>query len=176
MSGSSAGLDLSPSSSTDSSSGVCFPSLQHSTDVNPFSARRQRKRDPSSDLKHGFRISWPSVETNDDCCFSSSIGIATIPTNRNKDVDQSGQPSFLFVKVYMEGVPIGRKLDLYALHSYNDLLATLSDMFGVSIYIGGFEDTDAPIYNCRACSINSSILTYEDKDGDWMAVGDVPWE
>lgn len=23
---------------------------------------------------------------------------------------------------------------------------------------------------------SDSVLTYEDKDGDWMLVGDVPWE
>lgn len=25
-------------------------------------------------------------------------------------------------------------------------------------------------------SDNYYVLTYEDKDGDWMMVGDVPWE
>jgi hypothetical protein len=43
-----------------------------------------------------------------------------------------GQQS-LFVKVYMEGVPIGRKLDLLLLDGYDGLLALLARMFKASI-------------------------------------------
>jgi hypothetical protein len=43
-----------------------------------------------------------------------------------------GQHS-LFVKVYMEGVPIGRKLDLLLLDGYDGLLSLLGRMFKASI-------------------------------------------
>ena len=39
----------------------------------------------------------------------------------------------LFVKVYMEGVPIGRKLDLSTFSGYESLLENLSHMFNTSI-------------------------------------------
>lgn len=39
----------------------------------------------------------------------------------------------LFVKVYMEGVPIGRKLDMLLLDGYSSLLAKLCHMFKASI-------------------------------------------
>jgi auxin-responsive protein IAA len=39
----------------------------------------------------------------------------------------------LFVKVYMEGVPIGRKLDLLLLDGYDSLLAKLRHMFKTPI-------------------------------------------
>ena len=39
----------------------------------------------------------------------------------------------LFVKVYMEGVPIGRKLDLSTFSGYESLLESLSQMFNTSI-------------------------------------------
>ena len=39
----------------------------------------------------------------------------------------------LFVKVYMEGVPIGRKLDLLLLEGYDSLLAKLRHMFKTPI-------------------------------------------
>lgn len=29
---------------------------------------------------------------------------------------------------------------------------------------------------CNISPENGHILTYEDKEGDWMMVGDVPWE
>jgi auxin-responsive protein IAA len=38
-----------------------------------------------------------------------------------------------FVKVYMEGIPIGRKLDLLAHDGYDDLIRTLDHMFNTNI-------------------------------------------
>jgi auxin-responsive protein IAA len=38
-----------------------------------------------------------------------------------------------FVKVYMEGIPIGRKLDLLAHDGYDDLIRTLDHMFTTNI-------------------------------------------
>lgn len=40
-----------------------------------------------------------------------------------------------FVKVYKEGVPIGRKLDLYALEDYEGLIRTLCLMFRTPIFL-----------------------------------------
>ncbi|KAF7106960.1 hypothetical protein CFC21_107661 [Triticum aestivum] len=62
------------------------------------------------------------------------------------------------VKVKMEGVPIGRKVDLSRHASYHQLHHTLRLMFPST-------HQDDP------CTV-----TYEDGDGDWMLVGDVPWE
>lgn len=45
----------------------------------------------------------------------------------------SHQPASLYVKVYMEGVPIGRKLDLLSHDGYGDLSETLADMFKTPI-------------------------------------------
>ncbi|KAL9233042.1 hypothetical protein vseg_008085 [Gypsophila vaccaria] len=75
----------------------------------------------------------------------------------------------LFVKVYMEGIPIGRKLNLLAHHGYHSLVSTLSHMFHTTIL---FQEMI-----CHTSSFEENhILTYEDKEGDWMMVGDVPWE
>jgi hypothetical protein len=36
---------------------------------------------------------------------------------------------------------------------------------------------DAAIYHQQVPGVKAAhILTYEDQDGDWMMVGDVPWE
>ncbi|KAJ4847469.1 hypothetical protein Tsubulata_019175, partial [Turnera subulata] len=72
-----------------------------------------------------------------------------------------------FVKVYMEGIPIGRKLDLLALDGYHDLINTLDNMFETNI-LG--SEMDGEHYE------QFHVLTYEDKEGDWLMVGDVPWE
>lgn len=46
--------------------------------------------------------------------------------------DCSDHTSF-FVKVYMEGIPIGRKLNLLAHDGYHELVKTLEQMFDTTI-------------------------------------------
>ncbi|URE28460.1 hypothetical protein MUK42_35816 [Musa troglodytarum] len=72
-----------------------------------------------------------------------------------------------FVKVYMEGLPIGRKLDLLSHNGYDSLMRTLRRMFRTTITC---PDTS------RVPPEKAHVLTYEDEEGDWMMVGDVPWE
>ncbi|EPS72934.1 hypothetical protein M569_01824, partial [Genlisea aurea] len=72
-------------------------------------------------------------------------------------------PSSSFVKVTMDGIPIGRKVDLKAHNSYVCLARSLDQMFQSSLFP---EE--------RRLS-GDFVLAYEDKDGDWMLVGDVPW-
>ncbi|KAK0607739.1 hypothetical protein LWI29_019609 [Acer saccharum] len=78
----------------------------------------------------------------------------------------------LFVKVYMEGIPIGRKLDMFAHQGYNALITTLSHMFATTILCP--DHVTAGVDHCSKHHVY--VLTYEDKEGDWMMVGDVPWE
>ncbi|XP_020582558.1 auxin-responsive protein IAA4-like [Phalaenopsis equestris] len=67
----------------------------------------------------------------------------------------------------MEGIPIGRKLDLLAHDSYQSLIKTLRRMFRTKVICT--ELAQVP-------SSKAHVLTYEDKEGDWMMVGDVPWK
>ncbi|KAK4354872.1 hypothetical protein RND71_027066 [Anisodus tanguticus] len=83
-----------------------------------------------------------------------------------------------FVKVNMDGLPIGRKVDLSSHSCYETLGKILEEMFIKSsrttnfTYCGEKEVTKA----CKLLDGSSEfVLTYEDKDGDWMLVGDVPW-
>jgi auxin-responsive protein IAA len=83
----------------------------------------------------------------------------------------------MLVKVTMDGVVIGRKVDLNALDSYEALAKTLELMF--------FQRADAQ-QGCKTMKetlalelldgSSEYIITYQDKDGDWMLVGDVPWQ
>ncbi|KAL0456900.1 UNVERIFIED_CONTAM: Auxin-responsive protein IAA13 [Sesamum latifolium] len=80
-----------------------------------------------------------------------------------------------FVKVNMDGLPIGRKVDLNAHKSYETLAKTLEEMFFKPSLTtrGGKEQTIQPPKLLDGSS--EFVLTYEDKEGDWMLVGDVPW-
>ncbi|KAL2500695.1 Auxin-responsive protein IAA29 [Forsythia ovata] len=67
-----------------------------------------------------------------------------------------GRSKSMHIKVKMEGVGIARKVDLSRHHSYQTLTDTLSAMFG---------DEKVQAYK----------LTYQDKEGDWLLAGDMPW-
>lgn len=67
----------------------------------------------------------------------------------------------------MEGIPIGRKLNLFAHDGYAALITTLSLMFKATILCPEENHVHSDKYH---------VLTYEDQEGDWMLVGDVPWE
>ncbi|PKU83509.1 auxin-responsive protein IAA4-like [Dendrobium catenatum] len=130
-------LENSPSSSIDSSS---HPPISSSS-----SSSYNTRRALSTDLQLGLSLSTSSFQANS-------------PTERTES---------LFVKVYMEGIPIGRKLNLLTQDGYQSLIRTLQQMFRTTIV---YPDV------CQNPSTTANVLTYEDKEGDWMMVGDVPWE
>jgi auxin-responsive protein IAA len=92
-----------------------------------------------------------------------------------KDVSMKVNPKVQglgFVKVNMDGVGIGRKVDMRAHSSYENLAQTLEEMFF------GMTGTTCreKVKPLRLLDGSSDfVLTYEDKEGDWMLVGDVPW-
>ncbi|KAI4301028.1 hypothetical protein L6164_034347 [Bauhinia variegata] len=98
--------------------------------------------------------------------------------------DKGHPRSSLFVKVNMDGVAIGRKIDLSAHSSYETLARTLEDMFsehttGLTCNRSNGEDHGVMVGAERQSKFldgsSKFVLTYEDKEGDWMLVGDVPW-
>ncbi|XP_047336180.1 auxin-induced protein 22D-like [Impatiens glandulifera] len=100
-------------------------------------------------------VGWPPVRSNRKNSFQvKKVGEIT---------DESG----IYVKVSMDGAPYLRKIDLKLYNGYPDLWKALENMFKITI---GF-------YSEREGYKGSEYApTYEDKDGDWMLVGDVPWE
>ncbi|XP_065617307.1 auxin-responsive protein IAA29 [Quercus suber] len=76
--------------------------------------------------------------------------------------ERSGGRNSLYVKVKMEGIAIARKIDLRLFHSYQALTNTLISMFDKEQKI----DKNGVNYT----------LTYQDKEGDWLLAGDVPWQ
>ncbi|MED6187882.1 Auxin-induced protein aux28 [Stylosanthes scabra] len=101
--------------------------------------------------------------------------------NEKNSMNMNGNNNGSFVKVSMDGAPYLRKVDLKMYNSYPQLSDALAKMFS-SFTIGSCESEGMKDFfmNERALMdvLNSSdyVPTYEDKDGDWMLVGDVPWE
>lgn len=48
-------------------------------------------------------------------------------------INDCNDHSSFFVKVYMEGIPIGRKLNILAHEGYHELVKTLEHMFDTTI-------------------------------------------
>ncbi|KAI8003612.1 Auxin-induced protein 22B [Camellia lanceoleosa] len=73
----------------------------------------------------------------------------------------------MYVKVSMDGAPYLRKIDLKVYEGYPELLKALENMFKLTI--GDYSEREG-------YKGSEYEPTYEDKDGDWMLVGDVPWD
>ncbi|CAN1279044.1 Auxin-responsive protein IAA13 [Linum perenne] len=102
-----------------------------------------------------------------------------ISSGENTNSPASGKAHLGFVKVNMDGVPIGRKIDLNAHGCYETLAQTLEDMFfrsNPALNSTGGEKQQALKPYMLLDGSSEFALTYEDKDGDWMLVGDVPWQ
>ncbi|XP_074583657.1 auxin-responsive protein IAA1-like [Curcuma longa] len=80
--------------------------------------------------------------------------------------------SCTYVKVAVDGAPYLRKVDLEAYAGYQQLLTALEEMFSC------FTARNYPNERRLVDPVSGAeyVPTYEDKDGDWMLVGDVPWK
>ncbi|TKY54344.1 Auxin-responsive protein IAA31 [Spatholobus suberectus] len=171
-----------PQTQSSSSSSSSIDSNNHPSRTRPPSSPSssvcRNRTDLSTDLRLGLSIS-PSSQS--ESAFNSTpsylpfreetfdwppIKSILRSTLVGKQSHLSQRPS-LFVKVYMEGIPIGRKLNLLAHCSYDGLVKTLGHMFRTTILCPNSQPLNPG---------NFHVLTYEDQEGDWMMVGDVPWE
>lgn len=103
--------------------------------------------------------------------------------NNNNNVVGCVGKKGLFVKINMDGVPIGRKVDLNAYDSYEKLSSAVDELFRGLLAAqrdscgGGIQkkqDEEKAITGLLDGS-GEYTLVYEDNEGDRMLVGDVPW-
>lgn len=115
-------------------------------------------------------VGWPPIR-------SYRKNTMAINPSKNKDDVDGG---CLYVKVSMDGAPYLRKVDLKTYCKYKELSSALEKMFGgfTVAQCASKENKDATKEGL-ATDLHHGleyVLTYEDRDGDWMLVGDVPWE
>ncbi|CAH2036519.1 unnamed protein product [Thlaspi arvense] len=106
--------------------------------------------DESSPVAKSQVVGWPPV-----CCY-----------RRNKKNNKEASKAIGYVKVSMDGVPYLRKVDLGSSQGYNHLATVLENLFGCLGLGVALKEGEKFEY----------VIIYEDKDGDWMLVGDVPWQ
>jgi len=135
----------------------------------------QEAKDPAKPPAKAQVVGWPPVRS-----YRKNIMSQKTTTTAEAAEKTSGSGGAVFVKVCMDGAPYLRKVDLKMYHSYQQLSDALAKMF--SSFTMGNYGTQGMIdfMNERKLMdlLNSSeyVPSYEDKDGDWMLVGDVPWE
>ncbi|KAI3443864.1 hypothetical protein Pfo_000529 [Paulownia fortunei] len=118
------------------------------------------------DEEEDVLVGWPPVKSwmkkfcqqNHRQCTADNY--ITVENDSGSGGGGGGRESTsMYVKVKMEGIGIARKVDLSIHHSYQSLTATLVAMFG----------------KCQE-NVKMYKLTYQDREGDWLLAGDVPWE
>jgi auxin-responsive protein IAA len=123
-------------------------------------------------------VGWPPIRS-----FRKNT-MASQSVKTEEDKEQEAKQGFvcLYVKVSMDGAPYLRKVDLKTYCSYMELSSALEKMFGC-FTIGQFGSHGAQtrdgLNESRLVDLlhgSEYVLTYEDKDSDWMLVGDVPWK
>ncbi|GMI98729.1 indole-3-acetic acid inducible 14, SOLITARY ROOT [Hibiscus trionum] len=130
--------------------------------------------DPAKPPAKAQVVGWPPVRS-----FRKNM-LATTTTTEKSSSDESSGEKAAFVKVSMDGAPYLRKVDLRMYTSYHQLSDALAKMFS-SFTIGncgsqGVKDFMNEGKLMDLLNGSDYVPTYEDKDGDWMLVGDVPWE
>ncbi|XP_021892366.1 auxin-responsive protein IAA16 [Carica papaya] len=124
-------------------------------------------------------VGWPPVRS-----FRKNI-MAVQKTSADETAPEkasgsgSNNNNNVFIKVSMDGAPYLRKVDLKMYKSYQELSDALGKMFS-SFTIGncgsqGMKDFMNESKLIDLLNGSEYVPTYEDKDGDWMLVGDVPW-
>ncbi|KAG0455159.1 hypothetical protein HPP92_024048 [Vanilla planifolia] len=131
-------------------------------------------------------VGWPPIRS-----FRKNIGSSS--SKPSSDLQNGAQENGVkaespkkgfFVKINMDGILIGRKVDLNAYDGYQKLSSAVQDLFcGL---LAAQRDPTAPLAEMSekekmafAGLLDGSgeyALVYEDNEGDRMLVGDVPWE
>ncbi|KAL5208964.1 hypothetical protein ABZP36_004587 [Zizania latifolia] len=107
-------------------------------------------------------VGWPPVGSYRKSAFqSSSSSAAAAKAKCGETEGKKKGTGGLYVKVSMDGAPYLRKVDLRMYGGYRELRDALDELFGC------FSSPD---------SGSHFAVAYEDKDGDLMLAGDVPWE
>lgn len=122
-------------------------------------------------------VGWPPVRAYRKNMLAVQKSTGGTDSETEKPMNGGGGA---LVKVSMDGAPYLRKVDLKMYKSYQELSDALGKMFS-SFTIGNYGAQgmiDFMNESKLMDLLNDSdyVPTYEDKDGDWMLVGDVPWE
>ncbi|PAN04834.1 hypothetical protein PAHAL_1G095200 [Panicum hallii] len=128
-------------------------------------------------------IGWPPVRT-----FRRNLAASSKASLDHQNGKKAAKPEETikrapFVKINMDGIPIGRKIDLNALDSYENLSLAVDKLFR-GLLAAQQDPLPSGTRKCPQEEVAISglldgsgeyTLVYEDYEGDRVLVGDVPW-
>ncbi|KAI3917758.1 hypothetical protein MKW98_021520 [Papaver atlanticum] len=135
-------------------------------------------------------VGWPPIRSyrknlsNSATKPVSELEKGKMPKENCVKMPENCRRKGLFVKINMDGVPIGRKVDIKAYDSYEKLSYAVDELFR-SLLAAQRDASSCGIHNKKAevKAITGLLdgggeytLVYEDNEGDRMLVGDVPWD
>ncbi|XP_021294024.1 auxin-responsive protein IAA26-like [Herrania umbratica] len=135
-------------------------------------------------------VGWPPIRSfRKNLASSSSSKLASespsVVAHKVANEKAAAEPTGkgLFVKINMDGVPIGRKVDLKAYDSYEKLSTAVDELFRGLLAAqrdscaGGIvnKQEEEKVITGVLDGSGEYTLVYEDNEGDRMLVGDVPW-
>lgn len=128
-------------------------------------------------------IGWPPVRS-----FRRNLATSSKSSLEHHNEKKAAKPEQTtkrapFVKINMDGIPIGRKIDLNALGSYDELSLSVDKLFrGLLAAQQDPLETATKEPSLEEVMISGLLdgtgeytLVYEDYEGDRVLVGDVPW-
>ncbi|KAL5220312.1 hypothetical protein ABZP36_025025 [Zizania latifolia] len=129
-------------------------------------------------------VGWPPVRSfRRNLASSSSKPAASSSSQSGRESKDDGAAEHLqkglFVKINMDGVPIGRKVDLTAYGGYSELSSAVDKLFrGLLAAQRDPAAADGEVDAAAGGMVDGGeyTLVYEDDEGDRMLVGDVPWQ
>nr|XP_010915232.1 auxin-responsive protein IAA6 isoform X1 [Elaeis guineensis]XP_019702631.1 auxin-responsive protein IAA6 isoform X1 [Elaeis guineensis] len=131
-------------------------------------------------------VGWPPIRSFRKNLASSS----SKPTFQSQNGNSETRPKLencrkgLFVKINMDGIPIGRKIDLKAYDGYEKLSSAVEELFQGLLAAQRDPSTaetqkdaeERKAFTGLLDGTGEYTLVYEDNEGDRMLVGDVPWD
>ncbi|CAN1836808.1 Auxin-responsive protein IAA26, partial [Linum perenne] len=136
-------------------------------------------------------VGWPPIRSFRKNLASSSSKQNDNHQSKNEKPPVEACKRGMFVKINMDGVPIGRKVDLAAYDSYTRLSTAVDELFrdllagnlilvicSLGFWITAQRDSSVDEEAITGILDGSGeyTLVYEDNEGDRMLVGDVPWQ
>ncbi|CAI9753776.1 unnamed protein product [Fraxinus pennsylvanica] len=135
-------------------------------------------------------VGWPPIRSfrknlaNGNSSKLSSESQSVVPDKDFSKKPIENCPKSRFVKINMDGVPIGRKVDLKAFNSYEKLSSAVDELFRGLLAAQSDSSTNGIENELEEEKVISGLLNgsgeytlvYEDNEGDRMLVGDVPWD
>ncbi|XP_066309620.1 auxin-responsive protein IAA6-like isoform X2 [Miscanthus floridulus] len=161
--------------------GFCPPTSQHAPPAATVHNRPHAQgRRPSAPV-----VGWPPVRSfRRNLAHGGSSKQSTEPHNSEASMKEKlACKKNPLVKINMDGIPIGRKVDLGAYDSYERLSLGVKELFH------GFLEAQKDLSSAGSTQLGATekifsqlldgsgeyTLVYEDNEGDRMLVGDVPW-